>query len=70
MLKDARIVTSKFLQLRDNLNDAMKQNAYTNYNSPAIGLGVNKTSCDIHALQSAFGELCKLLHELVVEENN
>ena len=67
MLKDAKVVTSKFLQLKDKLNDAIRENECANYNF--CGVGVNKTSCDIHALQKAFGELCVLLHELTVEED-
>ena len=70
MLNDEKVVTSKFLQLRDKLNDAMRENEWANYNSPSVGMGVNKASCDIHALQKAFGELCVLLHELTIEEDN
>lgn len=65
-----KIVTSKFLQIRDGLNNAMRENSLTDYNSPTIGVGVNKTSADIRALQKAFGELCVLLHELVIEDND
>ena len=68
MLKDAKVVTSKFLQLRDKLNNAMKENECIDYNSPSVGVGTTKLSCDIHALQRAFGELCLLLHDLTIEE--
>ena len=69
MLNGAKVVTSKFLQLRDKLNNAMMENERIDYNSPSVGVGINKTSCDIHALQKAFGELCVLLHELTVKDN-
>lgn len=69
MLKDAKVVTSKFLQLRDNLNNAIRDNKGYD-NSITRGYGTSEVTCNIWELQKAFGELCELLHELVVEEND
>lgn len=69
MLKDAKVVTSKFLQLRDKLNHAISDNR--DYDSrPMRAYGTSQTTANIWELQRAFGELCELLHELVVEEND
>lgn len=68
MLKDAKVVTSKFLQLKDKLDKELitnesvfgpgQGNSYRDYSAPA----------NIRTLQKCFGELCELLHELTVEE--
>lgn len=69
MLKDAKVVTSKFLQLRDKLNNAIRSNqGYDNSSMRAVGC--SEVTCNIFELQKAFGELCELLHELTVEEDN
>ena len=69
MLKDARVVTSKFLQLRNKLNnEIMSHNGYDN--NPMRAVGTSEVTCNIFTLQKAFGELCELLHELVVEEDD
>lgn len=69
MLKDAKVVTSKFLQLRDKLNHAISDNR--DYDSrPMRAYGTSQTTANIWEIQQAFGELCELLHELVVEEDN
>ena len=69
MLKNAKVVTSKFLQLRDKLNNAIRDNKGYN-NSIGREYGTSEATCNIWELQKAFGELCELLHELVIEENN
>lgn len=69
MLKDAKVVTSKFLQLRDKLNNEIRN--YQGYNnSPMRVAGTSETTCSVFAIQRAFGELCELLHELTIEEDN
>lgn len=69
MLKDAKIVTSKFLQLRDKLNNAISNN--NGYDNSIMRVyGTSETTCNVWELQKAFGELCELLHELTVEEAN
>lgn len=69
MLKNTKVVTSKFLQLRDKLNNAIRDNkGYDNNIMRASG--TSEVTCNIYELQKAFGELCELLHELVIEEDN
>ena len=69
MLKDAKVVTSKFLQLRDKLNHEISNNR--DYDSrPMRAYGTSQITANIWELQKAFGELCELLHELVIEEND
>ena len=66
MLRDAKVVTSKFLQLRDRLNRAISDNK--DFDSrPMRAYGTSQTTANIWELQKAFGELCELLHELAVE---
>lgn len=67
MLKDAKVATSKFLQLKDNLNHRIMSNKGYD-NSLARVYGTSEVTCNIGELQRAFGELCELLHELTVEE--
>lgn len=69
MFEDAKVVTSKFLQLRDNLNDAIRNNKSYD-NSIMRAHGTSEVTCNIYELQKAFGELCVLLHELTIKENN
>ena len=66
MLKDAKVVTSKFLQLRDKLNNAIRDNKGYDTNIMRAH-GTSEVTCNIWELQKAFGELCELLHELTVE---
>lgn len=68
MFKNAKVVTSKFLQLRDRLNNAIRNNRGYD-NSSMRAYGTSEVTCNIWELQKAFGELCELLHELTVEEN-
>ena len=67
MLKDAKVITSKFLQLKDNLNNRIMSNKGYD-NSLGRAYGTSETTLNIIELQRAFGELCVLLHELTVEE--
>jgi hypothetical protein len=66
-LKDARVVTSKFLQLKDDLNNAIAKNeaARPMWNNPSN----EEIACNVHRIQKAFGELCELLHELALEDS-
>lgn len=66
-LKDARVVTSKFLQLKDKLNNAISRNTAARqiWNNPSN----DEIASNIAQIQKAFGELCELLHELSVEES-
>lgn len=68
MFEDAKVVTSKFLQLRDKLNNAIRDN--NNINSIMMAHGASESTCNIYELQKAFGELCVLLHELTIKEDN
>lgn len=68
MFEDAKVVTSKFLQLRDKLNNAIRDN--NNINSIMMAHGASTSDCNIYELQKAFGELCVLLHELTIKEDN
>ncbi len=65
MFKKAKVVTSKFLVLKDKLNKAISDNR--GYDTSSMrAQGTSETSCNIYELQKAFGELCELLHELTV----
>ncbi len=65
-LKDARVVTSKFLQLKDKLNNAIARNnaARQVWNNPSN----EEIARNVAQIQQAFGELCELLHEIALEE--
>lgn len=65
MFEDAKVVTSKFLQLRDKLNNAIRDN-----NNIMRAYGTSESACNIYELQKAFGELCVLLHELTIKKDN
>lgn len=69
MFEDAKVVTSKFLQLRDNLNNAIRNNKGYD-NNIMRNHGTSEVTCNIWELQKAFGELCELLHKLTIEEDN
>jgi hypothetical protein len=66
-LKDARVVTSKFLQLKDDLNNAIAKNeaARPMWNNPSN----EEIAYNVCRIQKAFGELCELLHELALEDS-
>lgn len=66
-LKDARVVTSKFLQLKDDLNNAIARTeaARSMWNNPSN----EEIACNLHRIQKAFGDLCELLHELALEDS-
>lgn len=67
-LKDARVVTSKFLQLKDKLNNDIAKNiaARQGYGS---GPSSDEIAYNVHRIQKAFGELCELLHEMALEDS-
>lgn len=69
-LQDAKLVSSKFLQLKDRLDKELSNNK-TLY-GPGLGNGFtdHTQEMDIITLVRAFGELCELLHELVIEEDS
>ena len=65
MFEEAKVVTSKFLELKNKLNNAIRDNR--GYDSSSMrAYGTSEVSCNIYELQKAFGELCELLHELTV----
>ena len=66
-LKNATVVTSKFLQLRDKLNNAIDLNetARQGFNGPSN----EEIAYNVYKIQQAFGELCEFLHELAVDES-
>ena len=67
MFEEAKIVTSKFLVLKDKLDKAISDNRGYD-NSPVRAVGCSEVTCNIHELQKAFGELCELLHDLAVNK--
>ena len=68
MFEEAKVVTSKFLVLRDKLNKAISDNrGYDNSSMRAVG--TSEVTCNIYELQKAFGELCELLHELTINKS-
>lgn len=66
-LKDARVVTSKFLQLKDELDNTIARNiaARQVWNSPSN----EEIAYNVAKIQQSFGKLCELLHEMVLEES-
>jgi len=67
--KKAIVVTSKFMQLRDDLNEKIKDNKNIE-KSITISVECSEISCNINALQSSYGELCKLLHDITFSQSN
>lgn len=63
--KKAKVVTSKFLELKDKLDNRIRENRGYD-NSSMRAMGTSETSLNISELQKAFGELCELLHELTI----
>jgi len=68
MFKDAVVVTSKFLELRDKLNHNISMNKGYN-NSIMREHGKSEETLNLYELQKAFGELCELLHDLALSAN-
>lgn len=64
MMKDARVVTSKFLQLKNELDNSIKLSHRKVY---ADTEDIYSMVMNIHR---AFGVLCELLHELTIEEDS
>ena len=67
MFEEAKVVTSKFLVLKDKLDKAISNNKGYD-NSPVRAVGCSEVTCNIHELQKAFGELCELLHDLTINK--
>lgn len=67
MFEDAKVVTSKFLQLKDKLDKEVASNE-CRY-SPGIGNGYKDyvRDANIKTVVEMFGELCELLHDLTVK---
>lgn len=68
MFEDAKVITSKFIQLKDSLDRRMNYNKGYNQ-SPMRACGTSEESLNITELKNAFGELCELLHELTIKED-
>ena len=67
VFEEAKVITSKFLVLRDKLNKAISDNGGCD-NSSMKAVGTSEVSRNIYELQKAFGELCELLHELTINK--
>jgi hypothetical protein len=65
MFDEAKVITSKFLQLKEKLDNGIRENRGYD-NSSMRAMGTSETSLNISELQKAFGELCELLHELTI----
>ena len=65
-LKNATVITSKFLQLRDSLNNDIAKNiaARQGYGGPSN----DEIAYNVYLIQKSFGELCELLHELSIDK--
>ena len=66
-LKDARVVTSKFLQLKDELNNDIARN--TAARQGCGGPTNEEIAYNVFKIQQSFGKLCDLLHEMAVDES-
>ena len=66
-LKDAQVVTSKFLQLKDKMNNAISQNiaARPSWSEPST----QEIAYNVAQIGKAFNELCELLHEMTLDES-
>ena len=66
-LKNATVVTSKFLQLKESLYNDIAKNAAVrqSYGGPSS----DEIAYNVYRIQKAFGELCVLLHELSIDES-
>lgn len=67
VFEEAKIITSKFLQLKEKLDNGIRENRGYD-NSGMRAMGTSETSLNIFELQKAFGELCELLHELTIDK--
>ena len=68
MLKDAKVVTSKFLQLKAKVEKEICENSSMFGPGPGNSFRDCTTEANVRTLEKAFGELCELLHELTIEE--
>lgn len=65
--KDAQVITSKFLQLKDKMDNAIAQNIAAR--SSCGELSLREIAYNVSQVQKAFGELCELLHEIALDES-
>ena len=67
MLNNAKVVTSKFLELKENINKEFLVNQ--NLFGAGVGNGFTDYSKEMNmeTLKKGFNELCDLLHDLVME---
>ena len=72
MLKNdkAIVVTSKFLQLKDKLDKQLQNNKTMFAPGPGNGYKDYTKDADVRTLVDMFGELCELLHEMVMDEDS
>lgn len=68
MFEDAKVITSKFLQLRDSLDREINNNKGYNQSIARV-YGTSEDTLNIIALRNAFKELCELLHKLTINED-
>jgi hypothetical protein len=66
MLKDVKVVTSKFLELKEKLDKEIMSNAQYDDGNSIRGYGINSTTANFNSLYRAFRELCDILHEFVM----
>ena len=69
-LQDAKLVSSKFLQLKDKLDKELSNNKALYASGLGNGFTDHIQEMDIITLKKALGELCEVLHELVIEEDS
>ena len=67
MFEDAKVVTSKFLQLKDELNRKLASNQSLYSPGPGNGFRDCTKEADIRTVVEMFGELCELLHDLTMK---
>ena len=67
MFEDAKVLTSKFLQLKDKLDKELQSNV--SMYGPGAGNGYTDYTkeANIRTLTKLFGELCELLHDLTMK---
>lgn len=68
-LKDAKIETSKFLQLKEKLAKELINNQTMYAPGPGNGFKDCRKEMDLMSLHNVFNELCDLLHELACKES-
>ena len=69
MLNNAKVITSKFLELKENINKEFLINQNLFGASIANGFTDYSREKNVETLEKGFNELCDLLHELVMEDN-